>query len=63
MLNAVLSQRLRVRLADLGIELLEARAVPPNDAGVSLGQAWVAQRSELHGDQPCAWRFPSASSS
>ncbi len=53
-LNAALSQRLRARLADAGVELLEARAVPPNDAGVSLGQAWVAQRRLEQAGRPCA---------
>ena len=42
MLNAVLAGRLRAELAARGIELLEARAVPPNDGGIALGQAWVA---------------------
>lgn len=44
-LNAILVRRLRTRLADAGIELIEARALPPNDGGLSLGQAWVAQRA------------------
>jgi hydrogenase maturation protein HypF len=41
-LNAILARGLRVRLAARGVALLEARAVPPNDGGLSLGQAWVA---------------------
>lgn len=44
-LNAILVRRLRGRLAQAGIELIEARALPPNDGGLSLGQAWVAQRA------------------
>ena len=49
MLNDLLARRLRERLARQGIELLEAAAAPPNDAGLSLGQAWVAQRSLFGG--------------
>jgi len=49
MLNALVSRRLRDGLAREGIELLEARAVPPNDGGLSLGQAWVAQRALFQG--------------
>jgi hydrogenase maturation protein HypF len=41
-LNAILARSLRAALAIRGITLLEARAVPPNDGGLALGQAWVA---------------------
>jgi hydrogenase maturation protein HypF len=41
-LNAILAQGLRRALAARGIAMLEAMAVPPNDGGLSLGQAWVA---------------------
>ena len=41
-LNAILARGVREGLARRGITLLEARAVPPNDGGLSLGQAWVA---------------------
>ncbi|HYQ98678.1 MAG TPA: carbamoyltransferase HypF [Casimicrobiaceae bacterium] len=41
-LNAILARGLRDALARRGLALLEARAVPPNDGGLSLGQAWVA---------------------
>ncbi len=44
MLNAILAASLRAELAARDIELLEARAVPPNDGGLALGQAWVACR-------------------
>jgi hydrogenase maturation protein HypF len=43
-LNAILSHGLRTALAARGIAMLEASAVPPNDGGLSLGQAWVALR-------------------
>jgi hydrogenase maturation protein HypF len=33
---------LRTRLSAQGMRLVEARQVPPNDGGLSVGQAWVA---------------------
>jgi hydrogenase maturation protein HypF len=45
-LNAILSRGLAQQLRAHGLTVLEARQVPPNDGGLSLGQAWVAiQRS------------------
>ena len=44
-LNAILARGLRDALARRGLALLEAQAVPPNDGGLSLGQAWVALAS------------------
>ncbi len=41
-LNAVLSRTLASTLAARNLTVLEARDVPPNDGGLSLGQAWVA---------------------
>ncbi|MFO1305901.1 MAG: carbamoyltransferase HypF [Burkholderiales bacterium] len=44
LLNDILARELRQALDARRILMLEARAVPPNDGGVSLGQAWIAQR-------------------
>jgi hydrogenase maturation protein HypF len=44
-LNRILSARLRELLVTRGLEVFEARQAPPNDGGLSLGQAWVAARS------------------
>ncbi|KAA3628005.1 MAG: carbamoyltransferase HypF [Proteobacteria bacterium] len=43
-LNHRLSSALRRLLGERGIEVCEARELPPNDGGISLGQAWVARR-------------------
>ena len=45
-LNALLSGALREELPRRGVEFLEARQLPPNDGGLSLGQAWVALQTE-----------------
>jgi hydrogenase maturation protein HypF len=45
MLNAVLAAGMRREFAARGLVLHEARAVPPNDGGLALGQAWVARQS------------------
>ncbi|HET6719652.1 MAG TPA: carbamoyltransferase HypF [Rhodocyclaceae bacterium] len=46
-LNRLLIDKLRRRLDAAGVQMIEARAVPPGDGGLSLGQAWVAQRSKV----------------
>lgn len=47
LLNRLLAEGLRVGCVGRGLQLLEARQLPPNDGGLSLGQAWVAQRLSL----------------
>ena len=43
-LNRILSEGVRRRLEAAGFEVLQARLAPPNDGGLSLGQAWVAMQ-------------------
>ena len=43
-LNHILSRRLATLLSARGIRVLAAAQIPPNDGGLSLGQAWVAMR-------------------
>jgi len=45
LLNRILAARLREGLEAAGLKVLEARQLPPNDGGLALGQAWIAQRS------------------
>ncbi|RLJ61644.1 carbamoyltransferase HypF [Sulfurisoma sediminicola] len=45
-LNRILAAGVRRALEDAGIEVLEARQVPPNDGGLSLGQAWIAMKGK-----------------
>lgn len=45
--NRILSQTLRARLEAQKLAVFEAAQVPPGDAGLSLGQAWVALQ-QLH---------------
>ena len=42
LLNRLLASALREGLSARGLRLLEAQSLPPNDGGLSLGQAWVA---------------------
>ncbi len=41
-LNQVLVRSLRARLGAQRTQIIEARQVPPNDGGLSVGQAWIA---------------------
>jgi hydrogenase maturation protein HypF len=41
-LNAILAHGLHAALGAAGITLFQSRAVPPNDGGLALGQAWIA---------------------
>jgi hydrogenase maturation protein HypF len=44
-LNRLLSGQLRTRFERNGLTVHEARQAPPNDGGLSLGQAWVAMQA------------------
>jgi hydrogenase maturation protein HypF len=44
LLNRLLAQQLSALLGGRGLAVLTAQQAPPNDGGISLGQAWVAQR-------------------
>jgi hydrogenase maturation protein HypF len=43
-LNRLLGSALQEGLARRGLRFVAARALPPNDGGLSLGQAWVARK-------------------
>lgn len=45
-LNRVLASALGLGLREAGLEVFQASQVPPNDGGLSLGQAWIAIHSE-----------------
>lgn len=47
LLNQLLATALRQGLAARGLRLVEAGVLPPNDGGLSLGQAWVAMRGRV----------------
>jgi hydrogenase maturation protein HypF len=44
--NRILLERSRERLAQAGFEVFTPERVPPNDGGLSLGQAWIAREVE-----------------
>ncbi len=44
-LNRLLSQELASRLEVMGATIYQAQLAPPNDGGLSLGQAWLASQS------------------
>ena len=44
-LNHILSHGLMQSLTERGFKVLMARQLPPNDGGLSLGQAWIAMQS------------------
>lgn len=44
-LNRILTKALRATLNTRGFSVFEARQIPPNDGGLALGQAWIAQHA------------------
>jgi hydrogenase maturation protein HypF len=54
-LNRVLTTNMRAGLLAAGIQPLIARVVPPNDGGLSLGQAWIA--ADILNQQRAGVRF------
>ncbi len=50
-LNHLLTRHLAALLAGRGLRLLLGEEIPPNDGGLSLGQAWVAMQ-QLSNDPP-----------
>ena len=48
-LNQVLVRGLRSRFGAKGVQLIEARQVPPNDGGLAVGQAWIALQHLVSG--------------
>ena len=48
-LNAIVARGLRAALQSRGLVVLEAHAVPPNDGGLSLGQAAIGRRLASQG--------------
>ena len=50
LLNRVLGAQLTALLRARGLTVLTAMQAPPNDGGISLGQAWVAQRQLQRGN-------------
>jgi hydrogenase maturation protein HypF len=50
LLNRVLTTQLTALLRARGLAVLTAMQAPPNDGGISLGQAWVAQRHLQRGN-------------
>lgn len=46
-LNAMLSRELKLKLGAAGLQILQAERIPPNDGGISLGQAYIALQQKV----------------
>lgn len=46
-LNRLLTAQLRTHLEQTGWQVFSARQAPPNDGGLSLGQAWIAMQIKI----------------
>ena len=47
--NRILTQRMTSKLESAGLNVLQARSLSCGDAGLALGQAWVAARATVMG--------------
>jgi hydrogenase maturation protein HypF len=47
--NRILTQRMTSKLESAGLNVLQARSLSCGDAGLALGQAWVAARATAMG--------------
>ena len=57
-LNHILTRDLARILSQRGFTVLTARQAPPNDGGLSLGQAWVAIEQISRGQTSCVSPYP-----
>jgi len=53
-LNQILTEAVTARIVASGVNILKARQFPPNDGGLSLGQAWVALQTLEGHHVPCS---------
>lgn len=56
--NQVLTQALQAQLLEAGLRVLRPQAAGCGDAGLALGQAWLASWAQSRGDSPAALATP-----